>query len=204
MILQIKQIISALFKSNTYILSTINSCDVWLVDVGNIEDVIKELPDKASIAGVFLTHTHLDHIFGINKLVDLFPDCTVFTSEFGKESLYSSKLNLSYYHDYPIVFKGSKIHVLKETINIKIFNNYFIEVIETPGHNPGCLTYVIGDNIFTGDSYIPGYKVVTKLKGGDKNQSELSLLKIGERIKESTTIYPGHGDNIKGCEFSLV
>ena len=61
----------------------------------------------------------------------------------------------------------------------------------TPGHNPGCITWAIGDAVFTGDAYIPGIKTVTNLPGADKAlaaQSELSILKLAE----GKQIFPGH------------
>lgn len=48
-------------------------------------------------------------------------------------------------------------------------------VIETPGHCPSCLTYYTDNYIFTGDSYIPNVKVVTKLPYGDKKKQRLLL-----------------------------
>lgn len=45
-------------------------------------------------------------------------------------------------------------------------------VIETPGHCPSCLTYYTDNYIFTGDSYIPNVKVVTKLPYGDKKSRD--------------------------------
>jgi len=64
---------------------------------------------------------------------------------------------------------------------------------ETPGHNLGCLTMVMGDLIFTGDSYIPGVKVSTQLPGGDKKLAQLSLDRI-LRLAEGKRICPGHGE----------
>ena len=62
---------------------------------------------------------------------------------------------------------------------------------ETPGHNPGCLTMVMGDLILMGDSYIPGVKVSTQLPGGDKKLAQQSLDRI-LRLAEGKTVYSGH------------
>ena len=108
--------------------------------------------------------------------------------------MFSDKLNLSYYHDDPINFKGSNVQILYETDKIELFENCFLETLETPGHNWGCLTYKIENYLFTGDSYIPNVKVVTKLKGGDRDASKKSLQKIMDNISENTIICPGHGE----------
>jgi len=65
------------------------------------------------------------------------------------------------------------------------------KVYHTPGHNPSCLTYEIGDYLFTGDAYIPGVKVVTTLKGGDKAKAAESVERI-LRLAEGKTVCAGH------------
>ena len=112
----IVQIVNSIFSSNTYILSHTDSCRVWLIDIGDIEPVIARLLPGQQIQGVFLTHTHFDHFYGINRLISLFPDCIVYTSAHGQEGLYSEKLNFSKYHNHPFVFSGNKVrYCMRET-----------------------------------------------------------------------------------------
>ena len=68
-------------------------------------------------------------------------------------------------------------------------------MVATPGHELGCLTFYTGDYIFTGDAYIPGVKVVTKLPGGDRALAAESVEKI-LRLAEGKTICPGHGEMV--------
>ena len=192
--MQVKQFVNAIFTSNTYIISNEKYNWVWLVDIGDIDGVLSILTKDAIVRGVFITHPHYDHIVGINKLIATFPDCIVYISEEGKKGLYSDKLNLSHYHEDPIIFLGSNVHILKEKDEIELFENCFLETIETPGHNWGCLSYKNGNYLFTGDSYIPGVQVVTKLKGGDREANTKSLQKIMESISEDTIVCPGHGE----------
>ena len=62
---------------------------------------------------------------------------------------------------------------------------------ETPGHNPGCLTMVLGNLIFTGDSYIPGSGANTQLPHANKEQAKQSLDRI-LKLAEGKTILAGH------------
>jgi glyoxylase-like metal-dependent hydrolase (beta-lactamase superfamily II) len=62
---------------------------------------------------------------------------------------------------------------------------------ETPGHNPGCLTMVMGDKIFTGDAYIPGVGANTRLPRADKELAKISLERI-LKLAEGRKILPGH------------
>lgn len=188
----VKQIVNPIFTSNNYIITKKGIDSVWLVDIGNIDSVLNTISKNNYIKGVFITHPHFDHIYGINKLVETFPDCTVYTSSAGKLGLSSAKLNLSFYHEKPIEYVGENISVLKENDTIELFDDVFIQTLETPGHNMGCLSFKINNFLFTGDSFIPNVDVVTKLKGGDKEANKKSLEKIMSCISKDTVICPGH------------
>lgn len=193
----VQQIVHSAFTSNTYIISSKADDDVWLVDIGNYEGIMELISDTKAVKGVFITHYHYDHIYGINDLIDKFPNCEIYASAHTIEGLYSDKMNLSFYHETPIIFKGGKTVTIKENDKINLFKGADLEVIETPGHNVGCLTFKVNKYLFTGDSYIPNVEVVTKLKGGDKVANKLSLQKIQNKIVSGTCVCPGHG-NIVG------
>lgn len=182
------------FTSNTYLLSQDSlSNDVYLVDVGVSKEVIDSLGVNQTIKGVFLTHAHYDHIYGVNDVLKLFPNCIVYCSEYSIQGLYSDKRNLSFYHENPIVFSGGKLKLLSEGMTIELYPNCYLEVLETKGHNEGSLSFIVENGIFTGDSIIPGYAVVTKLKSGNKEAAVKSILKILKVTKPSDILYPGHG-----------
>ena len=73
--LQVKQIINNVFKSNTYVVLDDDYDYCWLVDIGSYEKVKEAIPSGMEVRGVFLTHTHFDHIYGINCLYESFPQC---------------------------------------------------------------------------------------------------------------------------------
>lgn len=190
--MDIKQIINTQLKSNTYVLLDSNYNYCWLVDIGDYKRIIRAIPTGMEIRGVFLTHTHHDHIYGLNDLLRHSPNICVMTSAFGKNALYDDRMNFSKYYETPFIFEGSKVEVLEEGNRYELFPETYLDVHETPGHCPSCLTYVVDDYIFTGDAYIPGEKVVTKLRGGDKLLAKESI----DRIKELCAgkyICPGHG-----------
>lgn len=191
--LKLKQVVNRVFTSNTFIVFDEDYEDCWLVDIGDYERMVDALPKGKRVKGLLLTHTHFDHIYGINELCRNYPNCVVYTSEFGEEALLDDKKNLSRYHDHPIVFEGKHLKIVNEGDVIPIIGDRLIKVVQTPGHDPGCLTYYTDRYIFTGDSYIPGAKVITKLPRGNKRQAAKSIERIldlaGNRI-----ICPGHGE----------
>lgn len=193
--LRVRQIVNRVFASNTYVISSDGSSDCWLVDVGDFEKVLHILPQSSVIRGVFLTHTHFDHIYGINNLYRAFPECEVFTSKYGKEALYSSKKNFSLYHECPIEYEGRRVNVMAEGDEMMLYPNIGLKVYSTIGHCPSCLTYEVDNKLFTGDSYIPDMKVVSKLPRGNKELARASELRIIE-LSIRKDVYPGHGSVI--------
>lgn len=188
--MQIERIVNSVFTSNTFILTDEGSQDAWLVDVGDVESILKALGNR-QVKGVFLTHTHYDHIYGINQLVERFPECVVYTSQHGKEGLFSDKLNFSRYHDDPILFQGKHIEMLEEGEVVLLFPNVVLKAIYTPGHDWSCLSYYTDEVIFTGDSYIPNIKLITSFPKSDKDKAEVSLNRILD-LATTRDVYPGH------------
>jgi glyoxylase-like metal-dependent hydrolase (beta-lactamase superfamily II) len=68
-----------------------------------------------------------------------------------------------------------------------------IEVIETPGHSPGGVTFVAEGALFSGDALFQGSIGRTDLPGGDY---ETLIRSIRERLlvfPDETPVYSGHG-----------
>ncbi len=193
--MKVIQIPVEIYTSNIY---KINIGDnVWFVDMGNAKLAIESLSVNEKVRGVLITHAHYDHIYGINEFCETFPECLVFASEYAKDGLFSDKLNLSFYHENPIIYEGGKVEIIKDKDEIYLDTNHVIKCLYTPGHNLGSMCFKIGNYLFTGDSFIPGIPVVTKLKSGDKQQNELSLQRIKSLIEADTIVCPGHGPMFK-------
>ena len=195
--MEIVQIVNTVFSSNTYVLREGGADWCWLVDVGDVEPVLEYIGEKGTIRGIFLTHTHYDHLYGINRVVDLFPQCVVYTSEAGIGGMYSEKLNFSRYHDDPVVFKGDHVRVVCDGDRIELFPGEYLTVLETPGHDKSCLTYYTESAVFSGDSFIPGVKVITTFPRSDKQEAVRSV-EVISKVAEGRGIYPGHGDIVFG------
>ena len=190
---QIKEIINSVFTSMTYILYKEGKENAWLVDIGDIKPVLTFLEEKhLFVEGVLLTHAHFDHIYGLVSLVERFPQCKVYLTKYAKKALASDKLNMSRYHENPISYEGDNEIVVYECESMSLFDGEPpIQFFETPGHNPGCLTMVLGDMIFTGDAYIPGVGANTQLPYANKEQAQQSMERI-LKLAEGKTILSGH------------
>ena len=100
-------------------------------------------------------------------------NCSVFMND--RKSIYLKPAD--------IVFEGIK--VLK-------WNGHVIKCIPTPGHTSDSISFIIDNNIFTGDALLRDLPTVTKLPSGNKEQqkeTEKYLLSfIGLKA------WPGHGE----------
>lgn len=158
----------------------------FIIDPGDVWDGF------CNVSKVLLTHVHFDHIYGLNELMNISPDAKVYTNEFGKEMLLDAKKNLSFYHETPFVFeRPENIVIINDGEEIDIGNGLNAKAVYTLGHNPSCITWIIGDAIFTGDSYIPGIKTVTNLPRGNKAQA-IESENLIKQLAIGKIIYPGH------------
>ena len=57
MAVRVETIVNSVFSSNTYLISSDESSDSWLIDCGDMDKVMKILPVGNRIRVLFLTHT---------------------------------------------------------------------------------------------------------------------------------------------------
>ena len=188
--LEVKSAVGQVMDSMVYVLSDGVSKDYYLVDISDFDAAQSILPYDANVRGVFITHGHHDHIFGLNKLKAAYPACVVYASEECAQMLASAKANLSFYVEIPFEYDGPVV-VLHDEDQIQLFDGISLTAFATPGHNPSCMSFVVENYLFTGDSYIPNVKVVTNLPGGNKKQAQESLAKLKE-LAFGRKLCPGH------------
>ena len=184
----IHQIVNSVFNSCSYVLT--QDKQSWLVDCGDVDQIVPLVDGK--LQGVLLTHAHFDHIYGLNSLESLFPGVPVYTIMAGLNGLMSDKLNFSRYYGEPFIFDSpDNVKLVNDGDCISLFEGVEIKAVMTPGHSPGCVTWVTSEAIFTGDSYIPGVKTVTNLPHSDKDLALKNEALIRQMV-ENRSIYPGH------------
>lgn len=193
--MQVKRIVNSFYNSNTFVLSKEGSTNVWLVDCGDYISHIRPFLKDKKIKGVLLTHTHSDHIYGLVDVLVDFPDVKIYTNDFGKEALSNPKLNVSKYHteipDLVIVCNYNTI-IVKEGNKIELFDGIYANVLLTPGHDKSSISYVIADYLFTGDSYIPGERLLAIFPNSNKIDAIKSYNRLID-LSKNYTVCPGHG-----------
>lgn len=193
---KIQRFVNLNFNANTYLITNKESDQgCYLIDVGNAIAALNVIKPNQYIKGIFLTHAHYDHIVDIHEVIKKFPNCSIYCSQYTKDALADSKLNLTFYHGKPISYSGANVIVIKERDEITLYSGLSIATIETPGHNEGCLSFKFQHYCFTGDALIPEVKVVTKLKSGNKEAAKQSIIKIQEWLDDTDIVLSGHGES---------
>ena len=141
-------------------------------DVPQVIELAKQ--QGVTITDVLLTHSHHDHINGINdvlKQYDAQLHLLKAEAEFWGESL-----------NMPSLHHGGDIIKLGETE---------IKILHTPGHTPGSACYQLGDDLITGDTMFVYGCGRCDLSGGDPEVMHDTLRKLG-KLPDATLIRPGH------------
>lgn len=184
-------VINAMSNSITYILPIGKNGECWMVDCGDVDNVLNA---GWIVKGVMITHSHIDHIYGLNWLIERCPEVLVYTCLDGREGLMNPRRNFSKYRPEIENF------VFRHPENIRVFEDegwydldgMRVEVLFTPGHDVGCLSYRVDDVVFTGDAYIKGEKTNVGFPRSNKEDAEQSLQRLMGMEAQGMRILCGH------------
>jgi hydroxyacylglutathione hydrolase len=178
---------------NTYIFRREGSDRALIVDPGDeapkLLNVIESLNLK--LEGILLTHTHFDHVGAVAPVAKA-TGAEVWVPEIEKRVLADIMSFVPFPGIGPYESYDAE-HTLTggETLELAGFE---IDVLFTPGHSPGHVTFSIPDEhvVFSGDVLFQGSVGRTDLPGGDWGTLLESIRTLVESLPEETMVYPGH------------
>jgi len=133
-----------------------------------------------NVTDILLTHSHHDHINGIDGLLNHY-DAQIHIlkkeAEFWGENLNKPQIHHG----------GDKIKLGKTDV----------EVMHTPGHTPGSTCYRAGNDLITGDTLFVFGCGRCDLHGGDPEQMHTTLKHIRDELPDSIVIHPGHNYSVQ-------
>ena len=195
--------------SNMYVILFGN--EALIIDACSFPDELKQILDLNHIDKCYLilTHEHYDHIRCANELKK-FVNTNLICSESCSLALADPRKNGASFFAAMFKMKNHSLwNAASELIDTHyivladtVYKNDFvmswqglkIRIHESPGHSIGSQLVTINNQIiFTGDSVLPGEKIMLRMPGGDeivyRNETVPYLTSLG-----IMDIYPGHGE----------
>ena len=163
-----------------YLIEDVGSRRAAVVDPAWDPDAIlrQAREQDVEISDILLTHSHHDHINGIEAILEYNSSARLHLlkpeAEFWGRDL-----------EQPQLHHGGDRFMLGDTE---------IRMLHTPGHTPGstCFHMPAGDDLITGDTLFVFGCGRCDLHGGDPEQMFHTLKGLREGLPEHTCIHPGH------------
>ncbi len=181
-------------QENCFIVRDRCSDSGLIVDPGDEADRLLTAIDALNIKtveAILVTHTHFDHVGAVAPIAHA-TGAPVYCPELERQVL----ANIMDYVPWPGFgpFESYDAdHLVKggETLTLA---GLTIDVMFTPGHSPGHVTYAIRDEnaLFSGDVLFQGSVGRVDLPGGDWPTLLRSIESLLDRFPPETTVYPGH------------
>jgi hydroxyacylglutathione hydrolase len=178
---------------NSYIFRRDGSDRALIVDPGEeapkLLAAIEEL--GVTLDGILLTHTHFDHVGAVAPVATA-TGAEVWVPQLEKPVL-ADIMSFVPWPGFGPYESWDAEHTVAggETLELAGFE---IDVIFTPGHSPGHVTYSIADEgaVFSGDVLFQGSVGRTDLPGGDWPTLLESIRGLVDSLPEETQVFPGH------------
>ena len=138
-------------------------------DIGLIQEL------ELNLKFIIETHIHADHITSACPLKKTFPLAKIVIGIENIDAEACADIMVGEGHILPI-------------------GQHEIVAIETPGHTPGCMSYLVGNKVFTGDSLFIRSTGRCDFQGGSASTLYHSIHKLFT-LPESTLVHPGHDYN---------
>lgn len=190
--MQLDQMTLGMFQTNCYILVQHGHQNCVLIDpAGEPQLLLRKLDHMAlTPAAVLLTHSHYDHILAVPALQQRWPELPVYCHPLDwPEALEEVDMGMT----FPTVTAFHNLLPLQEGDRLDLAGISF-QVLHTPGHTPGSVTFATEDMLFTGDTLFRGSIGRTDFAGGNSAQLTTSLARLAA-LKGDYRVYPGH----EGC-----
>jgi glyoxylase-like metal-dependent hydrolase (beta-lactamase superfamily II) len=201
--LEVEMLTVGAIQENCFLLRREGSDRVLVVDPGEEEERILAAADRlGEVEAILLTHCHFDHIGAVAPVaaatgapvycpkieVPLLADIMAFVpwEGFGPYESY----------DADETVEGG------ETLELAGLQ---LDVVFTPGHSPGHVTYSVRDEgaLFSGDVLFQGSVGRVDLPGGDGPTLLASIRTLLDSHPDETVVHPGHmGITTLGAERS--
>jgi hydroxyacylglutathione hydrolase len=180
-------------QENCFLVRRDGSDKALIVDPGEEADRLLGAIDELGVTleAILLTHTHFDHVGAVAPV-----------ARATGAPVYCPKLEVAVLQDIMayVPWEGFGPYESwdpEETVEggerLELAG-FEIDVMFTPGHSPGHVTYAMTDEhaLFSGDVLFQGSVGRTDLPGGDWPTLAASIQSLLDAYPDETTVHPGH------------
>ena len=168
-------------------------------DTASADKIIRFVVDnELTVAWILETHVHADHLSAAPYLqeklggkIGIGHNITIVQDTFGKVFNEGTEFQRDGSQFDKLFVEGDSFHI----------GQMRGDVLHTPGHTPACMTYVIGDAAFVGDTlFMPDFGTARcDFPGGSARDLYASIQKILS-LPDETRIFVGHDYKAPGRE----
>jgi hydroxyacylglutathione hydrolase len=186
----IKKFLLGKIENNCFLIE-INE-KIILIDAPMDSEFIVEYLDDNNLEldYLFLTHTHYDHILGLDLFYNKYPNLKIYVNKVERSFLKDPVENLSVYADKEYVFK-------KEVNTYDDINpsDFGMEIYYISGHSKSSAVFYFPKEkvVFAGDTLFKGTIGRSDLNYGDMGSLVAGIKQYLMVLSDETVVYPGHG-----------
>lgn len=181
----VKKTVLGVYQENAYVIVDDATRDALIIDPGDEgESLVRYLESlKINLKAILLTHGHVDHVGAVDAVKDAF-----------SVPVYISEIDMKFIEQRKMAFGKMKRadFFLKEGDEF-IFAGKKVQIIETPGHSRGSLSYYMDGLLFSGDVLFQNSVGRTDLPGGNMEELLYSIKEKLMKLPGETRVFPGHG-----------
>ena len=189
--IEVLKVVCSVMDNNTYIVYRENERTALILDPSFCADKYERAMETYGLEGaaILLTHGHFDHIASVDRLRNKY-HCPVYIHKNDADMLTDPEKNQSGSMMREPVATAPADHIIDGEEMLAV-GGMTVKVVETPGHTPGGVCYILDGRLFTGDTLFAGSIGRTDFPGGSMIDMITSLKKLKE-LPEDYTVYPGH------------
>ncbi|MBO7673261.1 MBL fold metallo-hydrolase [bacterium] len=193
--MHIETCVAGPIQANNYLLTDEKSKEAVIIDCSAyLPKFLKYIKEhELTVKYILLTHGHFDHILGVNVMKKEL-NTKVYIH---KNDLELARSMNEFMKIFGVPTDGFENPVIDGTLDelpkLSLGDNK-IEILETPGHTKGSVSYKIENNLFCGDTMFRKSFGRTDLPGGSTEEITHSIKDILFNLDGSTSVYTGHGE----------
>ena len=190
---EIQSMVLGVVGTNCYLLMNQDTKETVIFDPGDEGARVARYMEREGLkpVAILLTHGHFDHMMGVGELVKKYP-VPVYVHEDEADILESPRLNACAMIGADVSLKADKLVKDGDVLSLA---GTSIQVLHTPGHTKGGVSYYIEDirSVICGDTLFEGSVGRTDLPTGSMGTLVRSIREKLFVLDDDVTALPGHG-----------